>query len=143
MRKSNILLIISFLIVSYSCTNSSKKSLAIKGVIPEIEMEKGNQIYKAKCMNCHKRNGQGVIRAYPPLANSDYLENKLEDAIRMVKYGSGKVIKVNGKKYKGYMPASGLNDKDLSLVFNYILNSWGNQYGRIDIETVKGIKEKK
>jgi len=106
-------------------------------------MEKGSQIYRAKCMNCHKQDGKGIDRTSPPLANSDFLEKKLDNAIQMVKYGSSEAIKVNGKKYRSYMPASGLNDKDLQLVFNYILNSWGNQYGTVDLETIKGIKEKR
>ncbi len=143
MNKLNFTFIILILLIVSACTNSNNKSIVSKEAIPETEMEKGSQIYKAKCMNCHRKNGKGVIRVYPPLANSDFLENKLEEAIRMVKYGSGKEIKVNGKKYRGYMPASGLKDKDLSLVFNYILNSWGNSYGRIEPETIRNIKEKK
>ncbi|WP_372644457.1 cytochrome c [Ancylomarina sp.] len=142
MRQTHIIIIVLFLLVSLSCTDSNNKNLTIKGVIPKTELEKGSQIYRAKCMTCHRKNGEGLIRVYPPLAKSDFLEDKLEDAIRIVKYGSGKKIKVNREKYNGYMPASGLNDKDLSLVFNYILNSWGNQYGRINIETIKNIKEK-
>jgi len=143
MRKTHIISIVLFLLVLFSCTNSNNKSLAVKGKVPEIELEKGSQIYRAKCMNCHRKNGEGLIRVYPPLAKSDFLEKKLEEAIRMVKFGSGKEIKVNGQKYKSYMPASGLNDRDISLVFNYILNSWGNEYGCIDIEIVNKIKEKK
>ena len=41
------------------------------------------------------------------------------------------------------MPASGLKDEDLRLVFNYIINSWGNQYGQVDTEVIKNIKEKR
>ena len=143
MRQTNIILFILFLLVSLSCTDSNNKTLLVKEKIPKIELEKGGEIYRAKCMTCHRKNGEGLIGVYPPLAQSDFLERKLEEAIRMVKYGSGKDIKVNGQRYKSYMPASGLNDKDLSLVFNYILNSWGNEYGRIDIETLNSIKEKK
>ena len=143
MKTSNIILITLFALVSFSCTNSSKKVLVNQSVISESEMEKGAQIYRAKCMTCHRKNGEGLNRVYPPLANSDFLEKKMEDAVRMVKYGSGEEIKVNGKKYKNYMPASGLREKDLSLVFNYILNSWGNSYGRIEPETIRNIKEKK
>jgi len=143
MKIPNIILITLFVLISFSCTNSSKKVLVNQGVISESEMEKGAQIYRAKCMTCHRKNGQGLNSVYPPLANSDFLENKMEDAVRMVKYGSGEEIKVNGKKYKNNMPASGLREKDLSLVFNYILNSWGNSYGRIEPETIRNIKEKK
>jgi len=143
MRQSHIIFFILFLLLTFSCTNSNKKSITIKGKVPEMELEKGSQIYRAKCMNCHRKNGEGLIKVFPPLAQSDFLENELEEAIRMVKYGSGKEIKVNGQKYKNYMPASGLNDRDLTLVFNYILNSWGNEYGLIQTETVTNIKEKK
>jgi len=132
-----------FLFVTFSCTNSHKKSLTVKGKVPEVELEKGSQIYRAKCMNCHRKNGEGLPKVFPPLAQSDFLENELEEAIRMVKYGSGKEIIVNGQKYKSYMPSSGLNDRDITLVFNYILNSWGNEYGLIKVETVTNIKEKK
>ena len=143
MKIFNIIFISSIILISFSCTNSSKKTLVSNGVISELEMEKGAQIYRAKCMTCHRKDGEGLKRIYPPLANSDYLEKRLEDAIRMVKYGSGEEIKVNGTKYKSYMPASRLREKDLSLVFNYILNSWGNAYGRIEPETIRNIKEKK
>ncbi len=142
MKIINILVCL-FIITSTSCTNSNKKSAHLTIAVSKIEMEKGKQIYRAKCMNCHRKNGKGLNRVYPPLANSDFLEDKLEDAIRMVKYGSGEQIKVNGKKYKSYMPASGLKEKEMKLVFNYILNAWGNEYGIVDEEIIKNIKAKK
>ncbi len=143
MEKTYITYLVLILLVTFSCTNSNNKSLTVKGEVPKLELEKGSQIYRAKCMNCHRTNGEGIPKVFPPLAKSDFLENKLEEAIRMVKYGGGDEIKVNGQKYKSYMPASGLNDRDLTLVFNYILNSWGNEYGLIQIETVTNIKEKR
>lgn len=103
-------------------------------------MEKGAQLYRAKCMNCHMTKGGGIEKIFPPLANSDYLKNNKEDAIKMVKYGSNKPIKVNGVKYNSLMPASGLSDKELVLVFNYILNSWENNYGQVTLDEVAGIK---
>jgi len=129
--------------MAFYCTDSKSKKNKESYSVSEIDMEKGRQIYRAKCMTCHKRNGEGIIRTYPPLAHSDFLENKLEKAIQMVKYGGSEPIKVNGIKYQSYMPASGLNNQDIQLVFNYILNSWGNQYGTVDLETIKGVKEKR
>lgn len=143
MQKITITLIISILLIICSCTNSNQKQILSNRGISEIEMIKGGQIYRSKCMSCHKQNGKGVSRLYPPLANSDFLKDKTEEAIRIIKYGGGKEIKVNGKKYRGYMPASGLKDEDLRLVFNYILNSWGNSYGSIKPETISNIKEDK
>jgi len=136
-----------FLILSvfsvFSCTNTEKKTITTNKTISKQEMELGGQIFRAKCMNCHKINGEGLKRTYPPLAKSDYLKNNIEDAVRMVKFGSSEKIKVNGVTYQSYMPESGLNDKELRLVFNYILNSWGNEYGSLDLETIKAIKKKR
>ena len=35
----------------------------------------GKEIYTDFCMQCHMTNGEGVPGAFPPLANSDYLED--------------------------------------------------------------------
>ncbi len=126
-----------------SCGGSEKKNAKEKLVSSEIsliDMEKGAQLYRAKCMNCHMKTGGGIEKFYPPLANSDYLKKHTEDAIKMVKYGSNKPIKVNGVKYNSLMPASGLTDKELVAVFNYILNSWGNDYGEVSLEQVEAVK---
>jgi len=126
-----------------ACGGPDKKNEVTSSEKVEISAEnldKGAQLYRAKCMNCHMKTGKGITKFYPPLANSDYLEKNLEDAIYMVKFGSNKPIKVNGVKYNSLMPASGLTDKELVLVFNYILNSWGNELGSINIEQVEAIK---
>lgn len=142
MNKLNVifLIIIFFLI---SCGGSEKKTAKKEVVSTDMatsELEKGEQLYRAKCMNCHMIKGGGIEKVFPPLANSDYLKRNREDAIKMVKYGSNKPIKVNGVKYNSLMPASGLTDKELVSVFNYILNSWGNDYGQVSLEQVEAVK---
>ncbi len=142
MNKLNVifLLIVFFFI---SCGESKKKSAKNDLVSTEIlstDMEIGAQLYRAKCMNCHMMKGGGIEKVFPPLANSDYLKENREDAIKMVKFGSNKPIKVNGVKYNSLMPASGLTDKELVTVFNYILNSWGNDYGQVTLEQVEAVK---
>ncbi len=142
MNKLNVIfLTISFFIIS--CGGSEKKSAKKEIVSAEIsitDLEKGAQLYRSKCMNCHMTKGGGIEKFYPPLANSDYLKKNTEDAIKMVKYGSNKPIKVNGVKYNGLMPASGLTDKELVAVFNYIMNSWGNDYGQVSLEQVEAVE---
>ena len=72
-------------------------------------------------------NGKGVTNAFPPLAQSDFL-NDIEATIRIIKYGGLKGdIVVNGVTYKGYMENQGLSDDEIADVTNYILNSWGNK----------------
>lgn len=43
-------------------------------------MAKGEQIYLANCAACHQANGQGLTGAFPPLAQSDFLEGDRKQA---------------------------------------------------------------
>lgn len=142
MRELNVIFFF-FLIFLFACSGSDKKESNKENLGVEItasDMEKGGQLYRAKCMNCHLKTGKGIPKVFPPLANSDYLRKNTDEAIKMVKFGSNKPIKVNGIKYNSLMPASGLTDKELVLVFNYILNSWENNYGQVSLEEVAAIK---
>ncbi|MBL4560508.1 MAG: cytochrome C [Bacteroidales bacterium] len=142
MNKLNVIFLIVAIFV-ISCGESKKKTSKKEVVSTKIlmnDMEKGAQLYRSKCMNCHMTKGGGIEKVFPPLANSDYLKKNTEDAMKMVKFGSNKPIKVNGIKYNGLMPASGLTDKELVVVFNYILNSWGNDYGQVSLEQVEAVK---
>ena len=142
MNKLNVLFLIASIFI-ISCGESEKKTSKKELVNTQMEttdLEKGAELYRAKCMNCHMKSGEGIEKVFPPLANSDYLKNSMEDALKMVKYGSNKPIKVNGVKYNSLMPSSGLTDKELVIVFNYILNSWGNQYGQVSLEQVEAVK---
>ena len=130
-----------FLIVACGGSEKKKTESVVQNVsLTEKNLEKGAVLYRAKCMNCHMQSGKGIEKFYPPLADADYLRENLEDAIYMVKFGSNKPIKVNGVKYNSLMPASGLTDEELVLVFNYILNSWGNDYGSITLDQVKAVR---
>lgn len=144
MKLINLIYVLGCLFLIACGSKEKKKKLQVDQsvVITDADMEKGSALYRAKCMNCHMKNGKGIEKFYPPLADSDYLRNNLEDAIYMVKFGNNKPIKVNGIKYNSLMPASGLTDEELVLVFNYILNSWGNDYGSISLDQVKAINRK-
>lgn len=90
-------------------------------------IERGQLLYEDLCLRCHMPNGKGVPNAFPPLAQSDYL-NDIEATIRIIKYGGIKEdLIVNGVTYKGYMENQGLSDDEIADVTNYILNSWGNK----------------
>ena len=120
MKKTGLILVASLLIIS--CKSSDKKAS------PELKssIAQGEKVYQNFCINCHMANGEGIEGAYPPLANSDYLENNLEASIIGIKNGmKGKII-VNGKTYNNVMTPMGLNNQEVADVTNYILNNWGN-----------------
>lgn len=59
-------------------------------------------------------NGEGVENIYPPLAESDYLMQKREESIRVIKYGHEGEFVVNGKTYNSNMDALGLSDDEVA-----------------------------
>lgn len=131
------------LLVVFSCNSKEKeeksskvkypKKTSIKQVSPELKasMAEGKLVYENLCITCHMADGKGVTKAFPPLANSDYLKNKQKESIAAVKNGMSGEITVNGVTYNSIMAPLGLSDKEVADVVNYINNSWGNSYGKM------------
>jgi len=148
-----ITLIIVLALLSASCNDSDKKEKdQIKigknysNTTPQTDLEKsinrGKVVYKEFCNQCHRPNGKGVGRSFPPLAGSDYLMENREASIRGVKFGQKGEIVVNGKTYNGVMLPMGLTDEEVADVMNYVMNSWGNEQNTMVTEgEVAEIKE--
>lgn len=99
---------------------------------------RGEDIYKKKCMLCHKKNGEGSPNLFPPLAKSDFLVNNRNESISAIKFGQTGKIMVNNIEYNGIMPVSNLNDQEIADVMNYILTSWSNESKKmVTIEDVQ------
>ncbi|MEN8119123.1 MAG: cytochrome c [Bacteroidota bacterium] len=102
----------------------------------------GEQIYKDNCMVCHQENGLGVEGTFPPLANSDYLLADKKRAILQTLQGAKEPITINGIEYPGnVMTIVDLEEQQTIDVVNYILNSWGNNGGTVNLDDVKAAKE--
>lgn len=111
---------------------------------PELtaSIERGKEIYTEFCVVCHQESGLGVKNTFPPLAQSDYLQNNKEASIRAIKYGMSGEITVNGQKYNSAMTRLGLTDTEVADVMNYISNSWGNKLDEmVTDEEVSKIKK--
>lgn len=81
-------------------------------------------IYKKKCAVCHGQTGEGKNKRIPPLANSDYLQNNIEESIKGILFGQDGAIMVNGMVYNKKMKAIKLTDYQIAEVLNFILSSW-------------------
>ncbi|RSK39265.1 c-type cytochrome [Mangrovimonas spongiae] len=124
MKKHPILLSVIFLIIA--CKNTASNNSLEEKPDFKTSLENGKIVYNNYCITCHMANGEGVPKAFPPLAKSDYLMIDIPRAIKIVKYGQQGEITVNGKTYNGSMTPLGLSDKQIADVLNYITNSWGN-----------------
>jgi nitrite reductase (NO-forming) len=94
-------------------------------------IEFGQQIYSRTCFACHQGEGQGIAGAFPPLANSDYLNEDIDRAINIVLHGKTGEITVNGKKYNSVMTSQTLTDEEIANVLTYVYNSWGNNKSEV------------
>lgn len=102
----------------------------------------GKGIYKQKCQNCHKENGEGFQQLYPPLNEADYMFDSIEKVACGIQYGMKGSIEVNGKEYNVPMPGySGLTKYEVAQVMTYIYNAWDNRHSRFTADEVEGILE--
>ena len=104
------------------------------------KMERGKAVYTQNCLACHQATGAGIPNAFPPLANSDYLNADPHRAIDVVKFGLTGEIKVNGNVYNSAMPKQNISDEDIASVLTYIYNNWGNNKTEVTTEMVKSRK---
>ncbi|UTW13033.1 copper-containing nitrite reductase [Marinobacterium rhizophilum] len=91
----------------------------------------GARLYAQNCAACHQPDGQGIDRAFPPLAESDYLNADTGRAVDTVLQGLKGPILVNGQGYNSEMPALRLGDADIANILTYVLHSWNNTAAQI------------
>lgn len=101
----------------------------------------GKVTYNQNCAACHQANGQGIPSAFPPLANSDFLNANKTRAIGVVKNGLSGPITVNNQKYNSVMPLLGLSDEDIANALTYVYQSWGNSKQSVTPAEVKAVKK--
>ncbi len=89
-------------------------------------VEAGSRVYSQNCAACHQPNGLGLANAFPPLAESDYLNANKNRAIDVLLNGLSEEIVVNGETYDGVMPLLRLSDDDIANVLTYVYATWGN-----------------
>ncbi len=100
-------------------------------------MIQGKALYTSYCSNCHQDNGEGLGKLYPPLAQSDYMMNKLPETICLIKNGIKGEIVVNDVAYNQQMPGiSQLTNLEIAEISTYIYNSWGNTIGFVTLNEV-------
>ncbi len=104
------------------------------------KMERGKKVYTQSCLACHQATGAGIPNAFPPLAESDYLNADVHRAIEVVKFGLNGEIEVNGNVYNSAMPAQNISDEDVAAVLTYVYNNWGNNKTEVTQEMVKKAK---
>lgn len=98
----------------------------------------GHQLYTVHCANCHGDKGEGLALLYPPLNDSDYLQQHRNQLPAIVLYGLSGEITVSGQQYNMPMPANPqLSPVEIAYILTYVTNSFGNKSGVFSEEEVE------
>lgn len=106
----------------------------------EERIARGKFVYSAVCMACHQAEGQGIPKAFPPLAKSDYLNADVKRAIGTVLHGLQGKVTVNGEVFDSIMPQLGLTDEKIANALTYVYSQWGNNGTEVLPEMVKEVR---
>lgn len=106
----------------------------------EERIRMGGNVYSQVCQACHQADGGGLPSAFPPLANSDYLNADVNRSIRAVVKGLQGEITVNGEKYNSVMPSQNLSNEEIANVMTYVYNNWGNNGTVVTPEQVAAVR---
>lgn len=103
----------------------------------------GPTLYK-RCAACHLPTGAGVPGAYPPLkADVRALAGKVEGRrylILAVTRGLAGPITVEGKAYRGVMPAQVLKDDEVAAVLNHVVTTIAGGKGAFSADEVAAVR---
>ncbi len=139
-------LVLAFLVFNKAAQKAISSNNTREYVRPAEENDThfaaGSQIYQQKCIACHQVNGMGISGTFPPLKGSDFLKKSSKKRIiEQVLNGSDGGIVINNVRYNSSMPPQTDNVTEAIAVVNYILNAWGNDYGKVSSQDTKGIKK--
>ncbi len=102
----------------------------------------GKALYQGTCSTCHKEEGTGVEKAFPPLAKSDFLMQDKTRSIQIVLNGLNGEVVVNGTKFNSVMPPwSHLTDDAIANILTYVRNSWGNSGDAVTTAEVAKVRK--
>ncbi|MDX1480532.1 MAG: cytochrome D1 domain-containing protein [Woeseiaceae bacterium] len=102
----------------------------------------GQTVYERNCAACHQPDGSGLPGAFPPLAESDYLQQDRRLVLETAVFGLSGPITVNGQEYNSVMPSQGfLTDEELAAAMTYVFTSWGNDYAAVSPQEIAALRE--
>jgi nitrite reductase (NO-forming) len=112
----------------------------ISGSSIDNDMKRAQKLYMEQCSKCHRKDGKGIRRVYPPLRNADYIEKaSTEELLRGMIFGRSGKITVNGITYNGVMTTeidNNLSDKDIALILTYVYQEMNNTNKTVTVEEV-------
>ena len=111
---------------------------------PPDPMKVGKKVYVRNCVVCHQADGNGLPGVYPPLVNSDWVQDNPERLINVILAGLQGEVTVNGVKFANAMTPFGglLKDDQIAAVLTYIRTApeFENNSVAVDTELVAQVR---
>jgi len=107
-------------------------------------MAQGRAVYVDECSACHKMDGAGVARFFPPLrGNANVQQTDPTTLLHYILTGT-QTATTSARPTPFSMPtyAWKLNDDELAALATYIRNSWGNAAATVSADQVKDLRRK-
>ncbi len=161
MRQSTLLIAVCIVLVCTalgSCTTDKPKGESDDSYTPQpmsraeepgnadkdaAGVDRGQKVFKQYCITCHMANGQGLSGVYPPLAGSEFLDDKQKTISAVANGLSGEII-VKGKKYSNVMPPipGSYSNADIAAVVNYVMKKFGGEAWTTTEAEIAAIRKK-
>lgn len=100
---------------------AAAKLASIEDLDPRELKQKGKKVYRANCVACHQKKGEGIPGVFPAITGSAIATGDINNHINMVMNGKA------GTAMAAYKDQ--LSDVDLAAVITYQRNSLGNKVG--------------
>jgi len=104
----------------------------------------GAAVYRAQCSICHKDDGSGVARMFPPLANNPVVVTENPTSLVNVISFGGVLPATNLAPSSVAMPGfvKTLSDQQIADVTNFIRKGWGNHgVGTVSASDVRKLRQ--
>lgn len=119
------------------------KTFLSEHLVSKKDVKDGKSLYQSYCASCHKEDGKGLEGSFPPLIATETVQKEKELVHVLLNGLSGKIT-VKGVEYNQVMPAFNfLSNDEIVAITNYVRNSFGNSYTKIDSILVKELIDNK
>lgn len=129
-----------FLMSCSTKSESSSTTSSSNGIKFQQYYIQGEQLYLKNCSNCHQENGTGLGLLFPPVSQSDFVDQNVEKVICLMRNGIKGELIVNGKSFNKEMKGiPSLTDLEVAEIATYVYNTWGRDKGIIEVQLVSRV----
>ena len=107
---------------AYHFNERASSEVAVAEAPREVDiMALGQRVYVQNCQLCHQASGAGQAGVYPPVMESDWVQDNPDRLIKVVLHGLEGQVTINGNAYNNAMTAFGrLSDQQVAAVLTYL-----------------------